>query len=445
MLDPGLAMQHNARHCTVSEARRARKTLGRSREAEIPDASWGKTLMTKADGWSRAIVAASALLMVMGCSRGDPKPSPPLPQVTVATPLQRDVVDWDEYVGRFDAIQDVELRPRVSGTIDRILFANGQHVRQGQPLFIIDPRPYSAALGQAQAQAAKASASLINARSVLARASKLLAAQAISKEEYEQRQADVRTAAADLAAAQANVRTARLNLNFTTVRSPITGLVSDRRVSTGNFTAEGQTVLTRVVSTDPIWFSFEGAESFYLKYLRQDRAGQRGSSRNTPNPVQVQLADESGYRWHGRMEFVDNAIDPNSGTIRAHAVIANPDGFLTPGMFGRARLLGSGTYHAMLVPDEAIITDQTRKLVYVVGRDGKVAPRPVETGPQVEGLRVIKTGLAPTERVVIEGITTLQPGMKVKANLVRMRPRATNTSPTSQPDTAPPASEATTE
>ena len=154
-------------------------------------------------------------------------------------------------------------------------------------------------------------------------------------------------------------------------------------------------MLTRVVSIDPIWFSFEGAESFYLKYLRQDRAGERGRRALRRNPVEIQLADESDYRWHGRMEFVDNAIDPNSGTIRAHAVIANPDGFLTPGMFGRARLLGSGTYHAMLVPDEAIVTDQTRKLVYVVGKDGKVAPRPVETGPQVEGLRVIKTGLAP--------------------------------------------------
>ncbi|GAA0328829.1 efflux RND transporter periplasmic adaptor subunit [Sphingomonas oligophenolica] len=391
---------------------------------------------------SRLLLIAGTALALSSCS-GAPKPQPPLPQVTVALPLQRDVVDWDEYVGRFEAIQDVELRPRVSGTIDRILFANGQHVHQGEALFIIDPRPYAAALAQAQAQSAKANASLINARSELARAEKLLAAQAISKEEEETKQATVRTAAADLAAAQANVATARLNLGFTTVRSPITGLVSDRRVSKGNFATEGTTILTRVVSTDPIWFSFEGAESFYLKYLRQDRKGERGSSRNTPNPVQVQLADESGYRWHGRMEFVDNAIDTNSGTIRAHAVIANPDGFLTPGLFGRARLLGSGHYHAMLVPDEAIITDQTRKLVYVVGKDGKATPRPVETGPQVEGLRVIRTGLAPTEQVVIEGITTLQPGMAVKANLVTMKPRAADTSPTSQPDSAPPASEAT--
>ncbi len=398
--------------------------------------------MTILSGQLRTVLATTAMLALAACSKGAPPPRP-TPQVTVALPLQRDVVDWDEYVGRFEAIQDVELRPRVSGTIDRVLFANGQRVRAGEVLFTIDPRPYLATLAQARAQVAKAQAAVGNAQSELARADKLLAAEAISKEEYETKVANLRSAQADLGAARATVSTAQLNLGFTSVRSPITGVVSDRRVSKGNYATEATTVLTRVVSTDPIWFSFEGAESFYLKYLRQDKAGERGSSRTTHNPVEVQLADESGYKWHGRMEFVDNAIDPNSGTIRAHAVIANPDGFLTPGLFGRARLLGSGTYHAMLVPDEAILTDQTRKLVYVVGKDGKVAPRPVETGPQVEGLRVIKAGLAPTERVVIEGITTLQPGAAVKANLVKMRPKAADTALGSTPESAPPASDAT--
>ena len=399
--------------------------------------------MMDSQGWVRGVGSGLLLLLVSACSGAKPPAGPPPTNVTVAVPLQRDVVDWDEYVGRFEAVQDVELRPRVSGTIDRVLFTDGQNVGRGQALFTIDPRPYRAALGQAQAAAAKASASLANARSELARAQKLLEVQAISKEEFETKQAAVRTAGADLAAAQASASNALLNLGFTTVRSPISGRVSDRRVSSGNFATEGQTVLTRVVSTNPIWFSFEGAESFYLKYLRQDRTGERGSSRNTPNPVEIQLADESGYRWRGRMDFLDNAIDQNSGTIRAHAVIANPDGFLTPGMFGRARLLGSGTYKAMLVPDEAITTDQTRKLVYVVGKDGKAKARPVETGPQVEGLRVVKKGLAPTDRVVIDGLTTLQPGAAVKAHLIKMQPRAANTSPTSQPATAPPPSEAT--
>ena len=315
-------------------------------------------------------------------------------------------------------------------------------MRQGEALFTIDPRPYRASLAQAQAQLAKSRATVANATTELARAKTLLDAEAISKEEYETKLANVRTGAADVAAGQAAVSTAQLNLGFTTVRAPITGRVSDRRVSKGNLVTDGTTVLTRIVSTDPIWFSFDGAESFYLKYLRQDKDGQRGSSRDTPNPIEIQLADESGYRWHGRMDFVDNAIDPNSGTIRAHAVVANPDGFLTPGLFGRARLLGSGTYHAMLVPDEAIITDQTRKLVYVVGKDGKVSPRPVVTGPPVEGLRVVREGIAPTDRVVINGLTRLQPGMPVKATQTQLKPRANNTSPVSSPISAPPAAEA---
>lgn len=398
--------------------------------------------MTMLASRSRSILAGAALAALAACSKSAPPPPPP-PAVSVAVPLQRDVVDWDEYVGRFEAIQDVELRPRVSGTIDRILFANGQHVRAGEALFVIDPRPYEATLAQARAQVAKAQAALTNAQSELARADKLLGAEAISKEEYETKLATVRSAQADLGAGNANVATARLNLGFTTVRSPITGIVSDRRVSKGNYATEATTVLTRVVSTDPIWFSFDGAESFYLKYLRQAKTGERGSSRNTPNPVDVQLSDENGYRWHGHMEFVDNAVDVNSGTIRAHAVIANPDGFLTPGLFGRARLLGSGTYHAMLVPDEAITTDQTRKLVYVVGRDGKAIQRPIETGPQVEGLRVVKSGLAPSEHVVIAGLTNLQPGTRVNARMTVMTPRAAAESPASQPDSAPPASDAT--
>lgn len=380
-------------------------------------------------------------LVVAACSQTAPPPPPPT-QVTVANPLQRDIVDWDEYIGRFEAIQDVELRPRVSGQIDRVLFSDGQRVSKGQPLFIIDQRPYQAALAQAEAQLAKARAAMVNAQTELARAKTLLEATAISKEEFETKQAAARSAEADVQAGRAAVSTASLNLGFTMVRSPITGRVSDRRVSQGNLVSEGTTVLTRVVSTDPIWFSFDGAESFYLKYLRQDKNGERGSSRDTPNPIEIQLADESGYRWHGRMDFVDNAIDPNSGTIRAHAVVANPDGFLTPGLFGRARLLGSGTYHAMLVPDEAIITDQTRKLVYVVGQDGKVAPRPVVTGPPVEGLRVVREGIVPTDRVVINGLTRLQPGMPVKAIMSKLTPRAANTSPGSEPLSTPPSAEA---
>ena len=363
--------------------------------------------------------------------------------MSIASPIQRQVVDWDDYVGRFEAAQDVEIRPRVSGTVQSILFREGVEVGAGQVLFVIDPRPYRAAVAQAQADLARTQALAANARTELARAQKLLEAEAISREEFETKEANLRSALASAGSARATLDARALDLSFTTVRAPISGRVSDKRVSVGSYVAAGQTLLTRVVTVNPIRFAFDGAESFYLKYVRQAQSGERGSSRYTPNPVDIQLADEKGYRWHGLMRFVDNAIDPQSGTIRAYAEVANPQGFLVPGMFGRARLLGSGTYRALLVPDEAIVTDQTRRFVYVVGRDGKTLQRPVETGPLVEGLRVVKTGLAPTEKVVIDGLARLQPAMAVNAKTVQIKPRADDDAPTSQPLSAPPASEAT--
>jgi RND family efflux transporter MFP subunit len=381
--------------------------------------------------------------LLAGCTPAPP-PAPPPPNVSVATPLQRDVVDWDDYVGRFEAVQDVEVKPRVSGVIQSVMFREGVEVHKGQALFLIDPRPYRAALAQARGDLAKANAQRANALSELNRAQKLLDVQAISREEFETKQANLRSAEAGEAAARAAVEVKALDVNFTVIRAPVSGRISDKRVSIGSYVSSGQTVLTRVVSTNPIWFSFEGAESFYLKYVRAARNGERPSSRYAPNPVDIQLADEKSYRWHGHMEFVDNAIDPQSGTIRAHAVIANPDGFLVPGMFGRARLLGSGNYHAMLVPDEAIVTDQTRRFVYVIGSDGKTAQRIVATGPLVAGLRVVKEGLTAQDKVVIDGLTRLQPGIPVTAHLVKLTPRAADDSPQSSQLVAPPSSQATT-
>jgi RND family efflux transporter MFP subunit len=391
---------------------------------------------------TKLILAILVAISVAGCGHDKPSP-PPSPTVAAAHPLQRDVIDWDDYVGRFEAIQDVQVRPRISGQIARIAFREGVEVKKGQFLFEIDPRPFRAAQAQAQAQAARAAATLANAHTELARAKELLQAQAVSREEYEQKLAAERTAGADLEAARAAVRSSALDLEFTTVRSPIAGRVSDKRVSIGDYVTAGQTLLTRVVTVDPIWFSFDGAESFYLKYIRQAQSGERPSSRYAPNPVDIQLADESSYRWHGRMAFVDNAIDPTSGTIRAHATVANPQGLLVPGMFGRARLLGSGAYRAMLVPDEAIVTDQTRRFVYVVGQDGKVAVRNVETGPLVEGLRVIKTGLTPNDRVVLDGLARLQPGAAVQLRMTQIQRRAADDAPGSAPLTAPQSFEAT--
>ena len=388
--------------------------------------------------WFGIMLAGS----LSACSSAPPPP-PPMTNVAVGVPIQRDVVDWDDYVGRFEAVQDVEVRPRISGTVTQILFREGAQVGRGQALFVIDARPYQALVAQAKGDLAKAQAAVFNARTELARAQKLVDVQAISREEYETKQANLRSANASVAAARATVDARALDVSFTTVRAPIAGRVSDKRVSIGSYVASGTTLLTRVVTVDPIRFSFDGAESFYLKYVRQAQTGERGSSRDTPNPIDIQLADEKDYRWHGRMQFVDNAIDPQSGTIRAHAVVANPGGFLVPGMFGRARLLGSGSYRAMLIPDESIVTDQTRRFVYVVGRDGKTVQRPVETGPLVEGLRVVRGGIAPTDRVVLDGLVRLQPGMPVKAKLTQITPRAANTAPTATALTAPAASEAT--
>jgi RND family efflux transporter MFP subunit len=393
------------------------------------------------------IRTSTALVMIAllgGCSKGNQAPKgPPTPHVSVAQPLQRAVVDWDEYIGRFEAPQSVDMRARVTGVVTQILFRNGQDVKEGQPLFIIDPRPYKAAYDQAVAQVASAKATLINARSVAARSTELVKVQAVSKEELENNEAAVRTAAANLQAAEANAYNAKLNLGFTTVRASVSGRVSDKRVSLGDQVINGQTLLTTVVSLDPIWFTFDGAESFYLKYLREAQKGQRDSSRTKANPVDIRLSDETDYNWHGRMQFVDNALDPQTGTIRAHAVVANPSHFLTPGMFGRARLLGSGTYQALLVPDEAITADQARKLVFVLGRDGTVAQREVETGPEVEGLRAIRSGIAPTDLVLLDGIAQLAPGAKVDAKKTVIKPRAPDTGPQMPTVTAPQPSTAT--
>lgn len=393
----------------------------------------------------RGLTAASAaaLAALLGACGDAPQEAPAAPLVSVANPLQRNVVDWDDYVGRFEAVQDSEVRPRVSGQVTRIFFHDGVRVSRGEPLFEIDPRPFRAALDQARADESRAAATLANARAEYARAEQLLAENAVSREEYEQKLAAQRTALAGLDSARAVARQRMLDLEFTTVRAPIAGQVSDKRVSLGDNVTANQTLLTRVVTIDPIYFSFDGAESFYLKYVRLDQSGERRSSRTAPNPIEIQLADEPDYRWRGRMMFVDNAIDTGSGTIRAHAEVANPHGFLVPGMFGRARLLGSGTYRALLIPDEAIITDQTRRLVYVTGKDGKLATRNVETGPLVEGLRVVKAGLDPRDQVVLDGLARLQPGAPVRAKHVQIKPRAKNDAPVAAPIEAPQAASAT--
>jgi RND family efflux transporter MFP subunit len=387
-------------------------------------------------------VVTMALLLLAACG-GPEAPPPPPPAVTVATPLIRPIVDWDEYVGRFEAVRAVEVRPRVSGQIASVNFRDGATVRRGDLLFRLDQRPFEAALAEARAAEARARASAALARENFRRTERLFKANAASREEFDTGRAALAQADADAAAAAAAVRTRALDLEFANVRAPDSGRISDRRLDAGNFVTAGETLLTTIVSIDPIHFVFTGAESLYIKYTRQNEAGTRPSSRRAANPVEIRLQDETSYSRRGRMDFVDNALDSASGTIRGRAVVQNPDGFLTPGLFGHMRLLGSGSYDGMLVPETALVTDQTRRVLLVVGKDGTVAAKPVTLGPLVEGLRVIRDGIARDDRIIIDGVQRTRPGMKVETKAGRIVPPAPGTGPDLSVLLPPPAAAAT--
>ena len=390
----------------------------------------------------RAITLMVAISVgVAGCAKKAPSKPPP-PTVIVSKPLAKKIVDWDDFVGRFEAIDSVDIRPRVSGYLQTIGFTDGQIVHKGQVLFVIDPRPYQAALDQARGQEARAVATLANAKIERARAERLYAAKAIAEQEYETRLAAEQQAAADLTAARATTATAALNLGFTRVTAPQDGLASDRRVAPGNLVTQDTTILTNITDLNPIRFSFYGAESLYLKYQRQAVAGKRPSSRNFANPVEIRLQDQPDFAIRGRMDFVDNTLDPNSGTIRGRALIENPKLIYLPGLFGHIRLLGSGSYTAMLVPDDAITTQQSDEIAYVVGRDGKVQQRKLTEGPLVDGLRVITKGLGPDDELVIGAIQKAKVGLKVKTQQGRIEPPNPGVSPTPA-DLAPPSAAGT--
>ena len=381
------------------------------------------------------VVALSIALSA--CSGGAETPTPPTPEVTAATPLVRDVLDWDDYVGRFEPVEGVEVKPRVSGYLVGIHFRDGQYVRQGQTLFSIDARPARALLDQARAQLARAEAQLVNARTELARSRTLAAQKAASVEELEQRQAAMRAAQADVAAARASVRARQLDTGFTRVAAPISGQVSERRIDRGNAVTADQTVLTTIVSTNPLHFAFDGSEALLLRYQRQNGGVRLGA------PVRIRLQDEAQYVHSGRLDFVDNSLNAGSGTIRARAVVPNPDGFLKPGMMGRLRLAASAAYPALLVPDTAIVTDAARRVVYVVDKKDMVTMRPVQLGPLNGDLRVIRSGLAPQDRVIIGGIQRAMPGQKVKVRKGKILPSASASEPDAAAPQPAPASAAT--
>jgi multidrug efflux system membrane fusion protein len=366
--------------------------------------------------------ASTAVVLAAGCARNEAaeQKAAPLPQVTVAPAISRKVTEFDTFTGRFEALERVEIRPRVSGYISSVNFSEGSEVKKGDVLFVIDPRPYTAERDKARAQLAQARSQLTLAKSERERATKLLGQHAISQEDYDTRTAGSEQAQANLEAAQAALDTAELNLSFTRVTAPISGRISRALITSGNFVTNGQTELTTLVSLDPIYVSFDGDEQVYLKYTRLAREGSHASSRDTRNPVLIGLADESGYPHQGVMVFLDNALDPATGTIRGRALLDNHDRAFTPGLFARVKLMGSGQYDAVLINDSAVGTDQTVRYVLVVGAGNKVEYRPVQLGPVIDGLRVVRSGLGAGEAIVVNGLQRVRPGAEVAPQRVAM-------------------------
>ena len=385
-------------------------------------------------------IAVASVLMtaaLYGCSKGQEAPQQgPMP-VTVAVPLSQKVVDWDEFTGRFQATRNVDVRARVGGYIQSVNFKDGDFVRQGQLLFTLDQRPAQAAIAAARAQLAQAQAQLSLAKAELTRAEVLLSSQAVSQAEFDTKKAGVQTAEAGVAAADAMVRARALDLEFTRVTAPISGRISDRRVDPGNLIAGGSSmgdILTTIVASSPIYFVFDASEATVLKYQRE--------AANGAVPIEVRLQDETTFSHTGVLDFTDNSIDPASGTIRLRGIFQNANGFLKPGMFGHAKLAGAANYQAMLVPDAAIVSDGPRRIVYVVGKDGEVGVKPVQTGPMVNGLRVIRTGLTPDDRVIISGLQRARPGEKVQPQNGEIKPQEATTNPA--PTTAAPTASSAT-
>ncbi len=370
----------------------------------------------KAAGLFNFVSISLAVLLVTGCDRAQPVAQPTAPKVTVGKPLEVEMIEWDRFTGRLDAVETVEIRARVSGYLESVHFQQGAVVKKGDLLFVIDPRPFVAELERAEGERARARARHELSTLRLQRSRKLLATGSTSQDTYDERAAEERQSDADLRAAKAAVETARLNVEFAEVRSPITGRISRLFVTEGNLVNGGTaqaTLLTTVVSLDPIYCYFDSDERTYLKYSRLAREGKRPNSSDVRIPLYLGLADEEGFPHNGQIDFIDNRIDPNTGTMRIRGIFPNPDLALTPGLFARVRVPGSEMIKAVLVPEEAIGSDQTRKFVYVVDERNAVDRRFVELGSPEEEFRVIREGLTIDERVVISGIQRIRPGVQV--------------------------------
>ena len=386
----------------------------------------------KIDARLRMLAALLPLLVAAGCtSQAASEHAMPVPEVSVAEVLVRDVQRWDEFTGRVAAVESVELRPRVSGYVERLAYTEGQYVEKGDLLFVIDPRPYQAALARAKADLARARSEAQLARSQDARAQALVAARAISREESDTRHSAVAQAEAAARAAQAAVETAELDLEFTEVRSPIAGRTGRAMVTRGNLARADTTLLTTVVSVDPMYVYFEGDEQAYLRYGASADGGKRAE---LSRPVRVGLANEEGYPHEGTVDFIDNQIDAATGTIHARAVLQNADHALTPGLFARVQLGAGNQDAAMLIDDKAVLTDQDRKYVYVLGPDNKAQRKDIVPGRMVDGLRVVTSGLEPQDKVIVSGLQKVFfPGMPVQPKTVAMEPGKDGSVATGEP------------
>ena len=350
--------------------------------------------------------AVLGLLLIAGCSKPDGQPGGPpgAPPVSVAAAVQRTVTDIEEFTGRLEAPRSVEVRPRIGGTIDKVHFSDGARVAQGAMLFTIDPKPFQAELARAQSQLTAARSRAALATSELARAKKLLDSKAVSAQEFDQLTSGAATSGADIAAAEAAVRVAQLNLGYTSVRAPMAGQLSRAIITEGNLVND-QSVLTTLVATQKVYAYFDGSEQTFLR-LRKGDPGQR--------TVRMALADETGFPHEGRIDFVDNQLNPQTGSIRMRGVFDNARGEFTPGLFARLQLAGGAPYPAVMTPERAVGTDQSRKLVFVIGEGNVAQAREVQLGTLIEGMRVVTSGLKAGELVVVDGLQRVRPGAPVQ-------------------------------
>jgi multidrug efflux system membrane fusion protein len=367
------------------------------------------------------LAAFAALLGMSGISALAQAPGGPPPAVTTAKPIVKDVVETSEFTGRFEATDSVDIRARVSGYLDRVAFQDGSTVKKGDLLFVIDRRPYKAALDQAQATQVSAQARLQFAQADLERAESLRRTGNIAEQLVDQRRQAFLSARADLDNAEAALRNAQLNYDFTEIRAPMAGKISRRLISEGNLVAANETLLTSIVSLDPIYFYFDVDERSFLAYTRAIQAD-RQAGRDVGYGAKVGASDEKEPSRTARLDFVDNRLDQATGTIRARAVVENKDGFLTPGLFGTIRVASSTPQRGVLVPDEALATDQDRRIVWVVAEDGSVSARVVQPGPKIDGYRLVRSGLKGDEAIVIAGLQRVRPGAKVNAQMQELPP-----------------------